>query len=551
MLLGLVRGLRQTHLQVRCRHASSSSVVVSCKKLSFGYTDDRLLLDEAEFSIRAGSKVTIMGQNGAGKSSILKLLNGYHRPTSGNVNLALGQSVGTAQQTMAAEAREMRVDDYFAAQFETHPGPGLPAMVAKTLALVKLEAPVDRIIKSFSGGQQARLLLAAALIQDPDILLLDEPTNNLDKEGIAHLRGIVQRTDKTCVVISHDEAFLNSFTDAVLYLDVFSKKVEQYAGDYTFVKSEIEARMARENSENLRLTKAADAKKDQANKFANKGGGLRKVAKRMRTVAAEMKDNMKDVRREDVALKPFDVPFSGEGMSELLTIGAVTARAGGELSTHTLKGGKMVLGRGSRVLVHGPNGVGKTTFLELLASNQAEGCTSSATIGYYRQDFNNFDFDATAMSCLEAASAGAHGNQQVRATAAAFMLRNDQLTQQVKTLSEGQKGLLSLACLVLQEPAVLIMDEPTNHINFRHLPALAKAVSQFDGAVILVSHDTHFVKQIKIDQSLDIGYELGLTEEVKLKKGGKGGKKGKKKKGKKSDWEMCESCWEPVTSCIC
>ena len=96
-----------------------------------------------------------MGQNGAGKSSILKLLNGTHSPSSGNVNLALGQSVGTARQTMATEAREMRVDDYFAAQFETHPGTALPAMVAKTLALVKLEAAPDRIIKSFSGGQQA------------------------------------------------------------------------------------------------------------------------------------------------------------------------------------------------------------------------------------------------------------------------------------------------------------------------------------------------------------------------------------------------------------
>ena len=102
------------------------------------------------------------------------------------------------------------------------------------------------------------------------------------------------------------------------------------------------------------------------------------------------------------------------------------------------------------------------------------------------------------------------------------------MEQKVKTLSEGQKGLLSLACLVLQRPSILIMDEPTNHINFRHLPALAKAVHEFQGAVLIVSHDSHFVKQIELDQQIDMGYELGLTSEVKKTKKKKG--KGKKKK---------------------
>jgi ATPase subunit of ABC transporter with duplicated ATPase domains len=158
----------------------------------------------------------------------------------------------------------------------------LEAKIFRALNDVLLEAEGNRIVKTFSGGQQARLLLAAALIQEPTILLLDEPTNNLDAGGLWHLQNLIQTTDKTCVVISHDEDFLNSFTDSVLYLDIFSKKVETYFGDYSFVKNEVKKRIRLENMKNARLAKEAQKKKDQANKFANKGGGTRKVAKKRR-----------------------------------------------------------------------------------------------------------------------------------------------------------------------------------------------------------------------------------------------------------------------------
>lgn len=133
-----------------------------------------------------------------------------------------------------------------------------------------------------------------------------------------------------------------------------------------------------------------------------------------------------------------------------------------------------------------------------------------ATVGYYRQDFHNFDFDSTVLSCLEEASNLKHTTQELRQIAAGFLLRGNTVRQQVKTLSEGQKGLLSLACLHLQEPSVLIMDEPTNHINFRHLPALAKAIRTFQGAVLLVSHDSHFVKDVGVDSVIDMGEVLGV-----------------------------------------
>ena len=136
---------------------------------------------------------------------------------------------------------------------------------------MNLKAPLEKQIKAFSGGQQARLLLAAALIQNPDILLLDEPTNNLDSEGIWHLTTFLQNYKKTVLVISHDAEFLNSFTDGVLYLDVHTKKVEQYVGDYHDVVEQIKRNIEKENMANARLAKEAQAKKDQAEKFAHKG----------------------------------------------------------------------------------------------------------------------------------------------------------------------------------------------------------------------------------------------------------------------------------------
>jgi ATPase subunit of ABC transporter with duplicated ATPase domains len=541
----VTQAVRHPHRQLLCSNStrrfffastqrtfssSSAEQVIRAKQVTFGYGNDDSsnLLEEANFSIQEGSKVTIMGQNGAGKSSIIKLLSKSLRPVEGQIIVRSGERVATALQTMPMASRDLTVKDFFREQLLLHDNNynildhELEAKMSKALNDVLLldhmqvQDAGNRIVKSFSGGQQARLLLAAALIQNPTILLLDEPTNNLDGDGLWHLQNLIQETSKTCVVISHDEDFLNAFTDEVLYLDIHSKAVETYQGDYYFVKEEISKRIQRENAANAQLAKKARAKKDQAGKFANKGGGLRKVAKTMRGVAAEMEAAMVDVRREDEALREFHLPFSRSSSATtgpLLSIAQVSSY---QRSSPTMDY-PVQLRKGSRVQVCGPNGIGKTTFLEMIVSGTAPGVTlnEGATVGYYRQDFSNFDFDATVMKCLEEASSNKHTMQDLRKTAASFLLRGGRvMQQQVKTLSEGQKGLLSLACLHLLQPSILIMDEPTNHINFRHLPALAKAVKSFEGAVLLVSHDYHFVRDVGPETVIDMGKEL---ERVKHK----------------------------------
>src|SRR6185369_109717 len=219
--------------------------------------------------------------------------------------------------------------------------------------VVHLHAPHDKIIKSFSGGQQARLLLASALIQDPDLLLLDEPTNNLDHAGIEHLTDFLKNYDKTCLVISHDEEFLNSFTKGVLYLDVQSKKVEQYVGNYFDLLKEITLRNERENRKNAQLAKKIQDNKDKANFFAQKGGKMRLVAKKMREEIEEMEEDKVDVRKEDKTIRPFVIPAQEHLSGTVLALNSYTVPKG---KKYVKKVANISLRKNNHLLLKGPNG---------------------------------------------------------------------------------------------------------------------------------------------------------------------------------------------------
>jgi ATP-binding cassette subfamily F protein 3 len=340
-------------------------------------------------------------------------------------------------------------------------------------------------------------------------LLLDEPTNNLDHAGIEHLTAFLVNYKKTVVVISHDAEFLNSFTEGVLYLDVYTKKIEQYTGNYYDVVKDISARIERENRKNALLAKEIQAKKDQANKFAMKGGNLRAVAKRMRDDAAEMEEEKVDVRKEDKTIRAFTIPAQENINGDIVTIESLSVL---DFKTHKPKKKevKVKLRKNQHLQLAGPNGIGKSTLLERLASNEAEGVSiqSGIRIGYYRQDFSTLDFNQTVYESLSAIVKEVEGKldeERMRATAASFLITGDLMYTKIGVLSEGQKGLVAFARLVLQKPGLLILDEPTNHINFRHLPVIAEALNKFTGAMIVVSHVPDFVEKIRIDEVLDLG----------------------------------------------
>ncbi len=489
-------------------------VLIRFEKVSFEYGPNKPILDSVDFSIRRGMKVTIMGQNGAGKSTLFSLITRAQIPEEGKVILGERATIALSRQVIPRDELELTVRDFFLKCFKEKIY-DIDPRIDEVLEIVNLnghEKVHDRIMKTFSGGQQARLLLASALIQNSDILLLDEPTNNLDKEGIAHLTDFLVNYNKTVIVISHDAEFLNAFTDAVLYLDVYTRKIEQYVGNYTDVRDQIVARMERENRKNAQLSKEIQAKKDQANAFAMKGGNLRLVAKRMRDLAADLEEEKVDVRKEDKTIRAFTIPVQPDINGDLVTLTSVSIFKNGKPKKLKVD---IKLRKKQHLLLSGPNGIGKSTLLESLASGHAEGETlaKDVRVGYYRQDFSTLDFNQTALESLSDASfkvTGRVDQERIRATAAGFLITGDMINTKIGSLSEGQKGLVAFARLVIENPGILILDEPTNHINFRHLPVIAKALDEYEGAMILVSHVPDFVEQIRIDEKLDLGKETKL-----------------------------------------
>ncbi len=505
---------------------SNNETIVKFNNVSFQWENAKPILDEANFSVRRGSKITLMGQNGAGKSTIFELimdpLSGS-KPRlagwdlSGTINISPNITIARAAQVIPRPDLKLTIKEFFEKSLADGRGgkAGLARVSPKKIYdidvkikdvfdIVNLHIPIDRVLTSLSGGQQARVLLASALIQDPDVLLLDEPTNNLDKAGISHLTQFIKDYQKTVMVISHDADFLNSFTDGVLYLDIFSKKVEQYTGDYFTVVKEIQNRLERERMKNARLEKDISHRKEQANFFAQKGGHLRDVSSKMKKQIEKLEEDIVEVRREDKTIRDFKIICQDDSGGDIITLNSVTVAIKHKFIEKKVN---IRLTKKERLLLQGPNGIGKTTLLEKLASGHAKGehVRPGTAIAYYRQDFSNLDFNATVYQILQKAMGNSGTEQSLRAHAAGFLIDSEMLKTNIGQLSEGQKGLVAFAAISLGRPGLLILDEPTNHINFRHIPVIARAIDAFEGAMILVSHSQDFVEQVHVDQILDLG----------------------------------------------
>lgn len=489
----------------------TNNVILRFDKVSFHYGEDKkkIILDESDFSIRENTKITIMGQNGAGKSTIFKMILGELIPQSGKINIAHGTRIAIARQVIPRDQLEMTVREWFETAFDEKDYQ-LDKKIGDMLTEVNLKASLDKQLKDFSGGQQARLLLAYALIQQPDILLLDEPTNNLDKNGIGDLITFLMMYQKTVVVISHDADFLNIFTEWVLYLNVIKHKVEQYRWDYNDALEQIAAQIEKEQMLNAREEKRIADAKEKINFFSNKGGKMRKIANKMRDEVEEAEENKVDVRKDDKTIKLFDIPFDNY-IWPIVTVNSVSLM---NTETHTIQNYKLQFPleakKWDRYILTGPNGIGKSTLLKRLihAHDDDAMIHNEVKVGYYSQDFAALDMNMTARDALHEMS-NAVTDQEVYKVASALLLTGEVLKNPIYMMSEGQKGLLCYARFVIQRPDLLILDEPTNHINFRHLPVIAQALNNYTGAMIIVSHDENFVNQMENLQELDLGRLIG------------------------------------------
>jgi ATP-binding cassette subfamily F protein 3 len=476
--------------------------VLRFEDITFHYNETKTILRESNFVVRKGTKLTLMGQNGAGKSTLFSLITGERKPDEGRIIIGQDLHVAIAKQLIPHTDWAITVREFLERAFDEKIY-DIDKRAKEIFAVVHLNVPLDRTIKELSGGQKGRLLIAQALIQKPDILLLDEPTNNLDKAGIALLTDFLKAYSGTVIVISHDAPFLNSFTHGVLYINTQTQKIEQYVGNYYKVVEDIKRQVEREQRANAQLEKEILSNKEKVNFFAHKGGKMRKLAAKLKDEIEEMEDDKVDVRKEDKTIRPFEIHCQEDIGSVIVKFESVEVLHDG---TPIKRNVDIELRKGDKLHIIGPNGIGKTTLLEKIANRKEQGVTiqDGITVGYYRQDFSTLDFDKTAYQEL-AKVLKRLDDQLVRRTAASMLLGSEQLNAKIGMLSEGQKGLLMFAYLRLQQPGLLILDEPTNHINFRHIPLIAEAIKNYEGPLIVVSHVGEFVRELGITQTLDLG----------------------------------------------
>ncbi len=481
---------------------TGGEAVLRFEDVTFNHGENKPILFESNFVVRKGTKLTLMGQNGAGKSTLFSMIMGELTPEEGRIIIGQGLRVAIAKQFIPHTKWHLTVREFLESAF-TEKIYDIDKRAVSIFETVALNVSLDKEIKDLSGGQKGRLLIAQALIQDPDILLLDEPTNNLDKAGIQLLTDFMKSYTKTVIVISHDADFLNSFTHGVLYINTQEYKVEQYVGNYFKVVEEIKRAVERAERANSQLEKEIQNNKDKVNFFALKGGKMRKLAAKLKDEIEDLEDSKVDVRKEDRTIRPFTIPCQEDIGSVIVKFDSVEVLHDGIPTKRTVS---VELRKGDKLHIIGPNGIGKTTLLEKIAKRTEKGVMiqDGITVGYYRQDFSTLDFDKSAYQEL-AKVLKKLDDQLLRKVAASMLLGASQLAAKIGLLSEGQKGLLMFAYLRLQQPGLLILDEPTNHINFRHLPVIAEALKAYTGPMIIVSHVHEFVKEIGVTETLDLG----------------------------------------------
>jgi ATPase subunit of ABC transporter with duplicated ATPase domains len=282
-------------------------------EVTFGYEENKTLIEEANFVLRRGAKLVLMGPNGAGKSTIFKLITGKITPVEGRVVAETKDlRISIAEQYIPHEEWDMYCLDYLQKAFDTKVY-DIEPRAKKIFEKLNWSIPLEKQIKDLSGGQKGRLLIAKSLISDPDIVLMDEPTNNLDKTGVKDLTAFMQSYEGTAIVISHDEKFLNDFSHGIIYVNTQFKKIEQYVGNYFKALEEIERKKEAERKANAQLAKEIQENKDKVNYFALKGGKMRKLASKLRDEIEEMEDSKVDERKDDRTIRNFRIKNSDDG----------------------------------------------------------------------------------------------------------------------------------------------------------------------------------------------------------------------------------------------
>ncbi|WP_395694312.1 ATP-binding cassette domain-containing protein [Piscinibacter sp.] len=483
--------------------------------LAFGHV---ALLDGASFSLEAGERLGLIGRNGAGKSSLLKIVAGLEKPDDGLLQVTQGLRIRYVPQEPAfdeaasvfevvsegvAEAKAVR------AEYEAHaPGTDLDALQTRIEALAawnweqrvgttlhQLHLDGARIVGELSGGMKKRVALAQALVAVPDVLLLDEPTNHLDLDSIAWLEQLLRDFRGAVMLITHDRAFLDNVATRIVELD--RGVIRSYPGNFATYERVKEEQLAAEALANAR----ADKLLAQEEVWIRKGVEARRTRSVARIQRLEVLRAQRQARRESLGQVRLEVDSgvsSGKIVAELRD---VSMRFGDKLIVNDFSA---TILRGDKVGLIGPNGAGKTTLLKLILGElqPSVGTVRRGTrleVAYFDQMRSALDLDATLADTISPGSEWIEvggARKHVMSYLNDFLFSPERANSPVRTLSGGERNRVLLARLFALPANVLVLDEPTNDLDIDTLELLEELLQSYAGTVFLVSHDRRFLDNV-------------------------------------------------------
>ena len=486
--------------------------------LAFGHV---ALLDHADFSLETTERIGLIGRNGTGKSSLLKILAGMERPDDGNLHVQQGVRIAyvaqepilVAEHTIFESVREglaevvQWIDDYthsrgdlntLQGQIESRDGWGWEQRLDETLQRLQLDP--NAVVQSLSGGMRKRVALAQALVTRPDVLLLDEPTNHLDLNAITWLEDLLIDFKGSVIAITHDRAFLDRIATRIVELD--RGKLRPYPGNYAAYQVQKEEQLAQESV----IQAKADKLLAQEEIWIRKGVEARRTRSQSRITRLQNLRGERASRREKVGNVKMEVASgvpSGKLVAELTDVSKSFTQPDGPVRTVIQKFTGTLL-RGDKIGLLGPNGAGKTTLLKLIlgeleADSGEVRRGTKLEVAYFDQMRDALDLDATLEDFISPGSEWIEiGNkrQHVKSYLGDFLFSPARGTSPVRSLSGGERNRLLLARLFARPANVLVLDEPTNDLDIETLELLEELLQNYEGTVFLVSHDRAFMDNV-------------------------------------------------------
>ncbi|WP_439474220.1 ABC-F family ATP-binding cassette domain-containing protein [Algoriphagus formosus] len=502
--------------------------MLSINNLSY-FIGGRPLYENANLHIKPKDKIGLVGQNGTGKSTLLKIIAGEYLPSSGEVQKAKDCSIGFLNQDLLSYQSEESIlqvalaafketlalqdeidqvlkkmeTDYseevinrlasLQERFEANEGYTIKAKAEEVLEGIGFKTEdLTKPLRTFSGGWRMRVMLAKLLLERPALLLLDEPTNHLDLPSIQWVENYLKTYEGAVVVVSHDQTFLDNCVSTIV--EVSSHTLTTYAGNYSFYKEEKKERMEIQQNAYENQQQMIKQTERFIERFRAKASKSNQVQSRVK--ALERMDRVQEVVNDE-AFVNFNFKFSQKSGRHVVTLDHI-GKSYGDLVI--LQNTTARIERGDKIALIGANGKGKSTLLRIIDGSEKISGERSEGHNVIKAFYAQHQLEALTLDneiIQEMVQAGSNKTEtELRNVLGCFLFSSEDVFKKIKVLSGGEKSRVALAKTLISEANFLLLDEPTNHLDFQSVNILIQALQQYEGTFITVSHDRHFIQGV-------------------------------------------------------